>query len=65
MTTVTVWLLISLGTYGRGPIYTIERFSTPTECMRVLNNLFENSGKTTRLRCVQASTLPQHVEIVK
>lgn len=41
MTTVTVWLLVSVGwnTLGAPPTTVVERFATAQECSRVLNVL--------------------------
>ena len=50
---VSVWLLVSLGTYGKGPIYSVAHFDTQSECLRVATELYEQSAKVTRLRCTQ------------
>lgn len=59
MTTVTLWLLISVGAGYNGtgalPTQLIERFATRDDCLHVANDLLGmyESGKP-RLRCVEA-----------
>jgi hypothetical protein len=58
MSTITVWLLVSLGSlYGAGrPFITVERFATAVECERVAQVLrSSNGGYTPGLQCVQAA----------
>ena len=59
MTTVTLWLLISVGAGWSGsgamPTQVVERFASRDECVRVATDLLDlyQSGKP-RLRCIEA-----------
>lgn len=57
MNTITVWLLINMGTYGYGPTAVVERFPTEAECQRVATAIYEASAKNSRIRCMQASVV--------
>ena len=61
MTTVMLWLLVSLTdtTYGGPrPAYAlVERFAVAAECERVREVLTKASGQGARLMCVQATVV--------
>jgi hypothetical protein len=61
MTTVTLWLLVSLGwnTLGAPPTTVVERFATAQECSRVMDVLNSSiDGKRhPMLLCVQAAVV--------
>ena len=61
MTTITIWLLVSIGSFGTGvtaPTQVVERFATGEECQRVLGVLYESSGVyVKRHRCIQATVV--------
>jgi hypothetical protein len=55
MTTVTLWLLITVG-YQTGHLSVLERFTTAEECARVqavIRSTFDRPG----LRCIQATVV--------
>ena len=59
MTTVTLWLLISLGLdthQNRRPTIVVERFATVDECQRV-NKVLSANTYSEPLRCVQATVV--------
>lgn len=57
MTTVTLWLLVSVGAHigymGGAPTQVVERFATQEECVRVARSIYEPTQKA-RLQCVEA-----------
>lgn len=58
MSTVTLWLLVSLGasTYQQPkPYVAVERFATAEECMRVATVLHGDGFNRPPLKCVQAT----------
>lgn len=58
MTTITVWLLMSIGTsnYAGSPHMVVERFATEQECVRVAAIL--RSGTLRQpVQCIQATVL--------
>lgn len=60
MTTITVWLLISIGYNGSNagyaqPTLVVERFATVQECQRVAKVIVDSSYGGARLQCVQAT----------
>lgn len=59
MTTITVWLLISLSSraYNQRPVTLVERFATVEECQRV-QELVKNYPEATGItRCIQATVV--------
>ena len=59
MTTVTLWLLVSLGVdydKNRRPTIVVERFATVDECQRV-NKVLSANIYSEPLRCVQATVV--------
>lgn len=61
MTTVTLWLLVSIGGYGYReafPSVTVAQFATVQECERV-QRVIQSSNEFTRpmLRCIQAAVV--------
>jgi hypothetical protein len=52
MTTVTLWLLISMAGYGGGQVVVIERFVTEQDCEHVRSSLSKQTNAWTR--CIQA-----------
>ena len=60
MTTLTLWLLVSLGMdhhQNRRPVVVVERFATVEECQRVKKVLSEDNYHTGVMRCVQATVV--------
>lgn len=60
MNTLTLWLLISVGTSGQ-PVTVVERFATEAECSRVQRLIADTPYKTgyhlTATRCIQANVV--------
>lgn len=60
MTTITIWLLISLpgisGTSSSVPTTLVERFATVTECERV-RGVIQGSSIRQPMLCVQATVV--------
>ena len=58
MTTITVWLLISLntGSYPQRPITLVERFATAAECQRVAGVIKSATGFPITT-CIQAEVI--------
>lgn len=58
MTTITIWLLISVGSYAHHGTRVVERFASGEECQRVLLLIRDPSsfGKPS-LACIQATVL--------
>lgn len=63
MTTITVWLLISLNsTYASaasGVYTTLGKFATLADCQHVQRSLPQTSGSTGITRCVQATIVKE------
>jgi len=55
ITTVTLWLLMSVGKYERFNTTVVERFSTAAECERVRKLVDETTSYTPAMRCIQAT----------
>jgi len=55
ITTVTLWLLISVGKYERFNTAIVERFATVGECERVRKLVDETTSRPPAMRCIQAT----------
>lgn len=57
MTTITLWLLVSVGN-GRVPTVTVERFTNPQACQAVADAIREDQTiNRADLRCIQATVV--------
>ena len=60
-TTVTLWLLLSLGNSYKYPTTTIAQFTSQAECMRVANIISTqqkaSTGGSNSYMCVQAEVV--------
>lgn len=59
MIEITVWLLILVtdGSYNRGSVTELAKFSSAKECQRVAQLIPDNGGKNNLRRCIQATIL--------
>jgi hypothetical protein len=61
MTTITVWLLISIGGWAGSsaatPNVLVERFATVEECQRVAEVIKQSLANNSTLRCIQATVI--------
>lgn len=53
MTTITLWLLVSIGHATRPETSVVERFASAAECQRVLLLIRQTSAPA--LRCIEAT----------
>ena len=55
MTAITLWLLIAVsdGSYNRGNVTVVERFTSAEQCEHVRKSI-ANVGSGHEMRCVQA-----------
>jgi len=64
MIEVTVWLLLSLGSYSRSTTSLVERFAKLEECNRVA--FFLNKGNTAPSHiCIQATVLKPSGDVLR
>lgn len=71
MTTITLWLLVSIGTFGgqgatNSPTFVIERFATEEACRSAWGKL-ENAYRTyvPRLVCIKADVVDSQPQTKK
>lgn len=57
MTTITLWLLVSVGGYGRDQYVVIDRFPTATDCEHVRASLPTVDVTKAHARCIEAKVV--------
>ena len=61
MTTITLWLLVSVGVqWASGhPTQLIERFATPQDCQKTVDQIMASYPSKPRLVCIEARVLKE------
>lgn len=64
MTTITVWLLISISAapYNRGNVDVIAKFATEEDCTELQDEIRKLAGSSAALNCLKANVLTNEVE---